>query len=359
MSNEEKQLRDEHFAYRKRGMLIFLSCIAFVALVLIATIYGYKVNQESIYIEYVESSNVDYKVYLKENDFYEEEYMGKDQSYVASLIDNISADFNYQIDMGTDNVEYRYTYSVDALFEIFDNEYKKPIYNPVTTVVSKKSYVQNSSKTLSIKENVTIDYHEYNQKALDFVAAYELYDIDCCVTLRMHISVISVCADYVTESTDEYMISLSIPLTNKTTGITFSSSVPTSERQMLACSNASSVAQGFKVGALIAAGIEVAVIIGFVVFMVCTRDKNTDYQAKVQRIIRNYKSYIQQINNPFVEEGYQVLKVNTFEEMLDIRDTLQFPILSYENEDKTCTKFFIHTNNKVLYLYQVSVIETE
>ena len=44
------------------------------------------------YINYTEKSNIDYKVYLKENDFYEDEYLPKDMIYVASLIDNIKID---------------------------------------------------------------------------------------------------------------------------------------------------------------------------------------------------------------------------------------------------------------------------
>ena len=48
--------------------------------------------------------------------------------------------------------------------------------------------------------------------------------------------------------------------------------------------------------------------------------------------------------------------VDAFDEMLEIRDTIQAPILMFENEDKTCAKFMIPTDSKLLYLYEIKVV---
>ena len=47
--------------------------------------------------------------------------------------------------------------------------------------------------------------------------------------------------------------------------------------------------------------------------------------------------------------------LDTFVDMLTIRDTIQSPILMYENEDQTMTRFFIPTNTKMLYVYEIKV----
>jgi hypothetical protein len=44
-----------------------------------------------------ENSNVDYKVYLKENKFYEKDYLEKDNQYIASLINKIETKFRQTI----------------------------------------------------------------------------------------------------------------------------------------------------------------------------------------------------------------------------------------------------------------------
>ena len=47
--------------------------------------------------------------------------------------------------------------------------------------------------------------------------------------------------------------------------------------------------------------------------------------------------------------------IKTFTEMLGIRDTLQSPILVFENRDCTMTRFFIPTNTKILYVFEIKV----
>jgi len=62
-----------------------------------------------ISLELKESSNLDYKVYLKENDFYDTPYLTKDMAYIASLIDTINIDFNYLFSIDTiSNMDFSY-----------------------------------------------------------------------------------------------------------------------------------------------------------------------------------------------------------------------------------------------------------
>ena len=49
------------------------------------------------YVNYAEQSTVNYGVYLKDNEFYDSNILGKDQAYVASLIDKVWADFQYEL----------------------------------------------------------------------------------------------------------------------------------------------------------------------------------------------------------------------------------------------------------------------
>ena len=69
-------------------------------------------------INYIEKSNIDYKVYLKENNFYENEYLEKDKVYVASLIDKILIDFKYDFDIEKEN-DLAFKYDVIAKYPLF------------------------------------------------------------------------------------------------------------------------------------------------------------------------------------------------------------------------------------------------
>ena len=46
-------------------------------------------------MHYEEKSNLDYKVYLKENQFYDTPYLPKDKKYISALINYIDSSFSY------------------------------------------------------------------------------------------------------------------------------------------------------------------------------------------------------------------------------------------------------------------------
>lgn len=354
MSNEEKKQRAAHQAFRKKWFYIQLGAIVFITLLLAAFIYGYTYNQRGTYIEYVEKSNVDYKVYLKDNDEYEEESLNGGYAYIVELIDRIETEFEYKIDMNQDNVKYKYSYSVDAQLEILDKKYNKPLYAPVDVIVEKKTYQQDSSEDLVIKESFVIDYNEYNDKARKFISDYSLKNIQAKIIVKMHINVVSSCEDFETDATDDYSVSLNIDLNDTTTAINLSATAPTEENKIASCNDSAGKVLGYKIASIACGILDAGLIAAIVIFVLYTRDKNTDYSSKVNRVLRNYRSYIQKINNEFEAQGYQILRVDTINELLEIRDTLQKPILFTENEDKTTSKFFILTE-QIMYLFKIEV----
>lgn len=123
---------------------------------------------------------------------------------------------------------------------------------------------------------------------------------------------------------------------------------------MIACTRGLG-SEAFKTTAIVLSVVDVLMILFLVAFICLTRTPDITYTARVKKIQSQYKSYIQKINNLFQTHGYQIIQVDTFEEMLEIRDTIQAPILMHENEDKTCAKFMIPTDSKLLYLYEIKV----
>ena len=120
MSESERKQRIDYIKSRKKWIMIISAILCGV--ILLACISGalyYKLNK-SYYINYAESGNIDYTVSLKENEFYEESIAEKNQAYIATLIDDIIADFNYDFLLAANNVEIDYTYSIDAVMAITD-----------------------------------------------------------------------------------------------------------------------------------------------------------------------------------------------------------------------------------------------
>ena len=353
MSEEEKRKRDLYKKRRDKWIRIQAVLIGLVTLltVVLGALY-YRAN-ETYYISYDESGSIDYKVYLFENDFFDEEYLGKDQAYVASLIDDIKADFNYSLNMNADNVEYQYSYRVDTALEIIDKKSGIALYNPSYTSVPEKQLSQNSSNKLVINEQIDVDYDYYNGIARSFIDRFSL-DAESRLIIKMRVNVLSISNNFAENSKNEYAIDLKIPLASKTLDIKIASTVPASENKILACDRVAAK-NAFKAGTLASGGLDAILIIAFICFIFATRNRDINYTIKVQKLVSAYKSFIQKITNEFDTTGYQMLSVNTFNEMLEIRDTISSPILMSENEDKTCTKFVIPTNTKLLYVYEIKV----
>ena len=68
---------------------IIIKYIVFIALIFVVTLMLFietTKEKASQSIVYTENSEVDYRVYLKDNDFFQKGYLEKDNQYIASLI---------------------------------------------------------------------------------------------------------------------------------------------------------------------------------------------------------------------------------------------------------------------------------
>ena len=354
MSESEKKRRKDYRKNREKWIFAQSVIIAVVTVaILISTLVSVQLNKD-YYIKYRENGSIDYDVFLKENEFYESNYLDGNQSYVASLIDKIITNFYYEIDMDADDVNYRYSYTVKSRLEIIDNSSGVAIYDPEYELVSAQNRLQNSSNRLTVNEIVVLNYDEYNDLANRFLETYSLTNTTSNIVVTLNVDVLSDCNAFSGSSVDSYSSELRIPLTTKTVNIKMTSSIPAEEAKMIACTRGAG-SEVFKTTAIVLGVVDAMLILLLVAFIYLTRTDDITYTARVKKILSQYKSYIQKIKNIFDSRGYQIITVDTFDELLEIRDTIQAPILMYENEDKTCAKFMIPTDSKLLYLYEIKI----
>ena len=353
MSEFEKQQRDAYQRNRKKWIIIQSVIIGVLVLgMLISSLVFFRMNK-STYVYYTEEGNVIHKAYLSDNEFYDESYLNGSHAYVSALIDKMTGDFTYDLKLDASDVEFKYSYRIDAQVSVAEKTAGTPIYNPIYELVPQKTVTAKGS-SLSIHELVEIDYQLYNDLAKSFVEQYELKSYTTqTLFVRMHIEVLGTSEQFAENNTGEYVIELSVPLNSEVAKPSVSTTVPSAPQRILACD--SNTKTGFLIASIVLAVLSLAAITVLIIYVYKTRDMHINYAIKVKRILSSYKSYIQKVNNPFDTEGYQVLYVDTFKEMLGIRDTLQIPVLMYENEDKTCTQFMIVSATNLLYVYEIKI----
>jgi len=81
------------------------------------------------------------------------------------------------------------------------------------------------------------------------------------------------------------------------------------------------------------------------------------YDREIKKILNNYDGYIQKISSKYKIGTSQVIKVESFDDMLEIRDTLKIPILMLENEVKDGTFFIIPAANGIIYAYALRMVD--
>lgn len=354
MSEFELRRRQEYKKNRKTWSIIQIVAIVIVAAIALGSFLIYDSMNRTYYIEYTEHSNIDYRVQYKENEFFEEEWVEKDQEYISSLVNGIVADFQYKLNMDAVGVGFEYNYKIDATVLIADKESGKPYRTYTENILPLTNAGARRSNSVEVNESVFVDYNKYNAMAIEFVDTYFLKNATSTLIITLDVEVLSTSDKFQEINENKYSTSLNIPLTEETFSMHTTSSVPQDESKVLAYTGAESQ-EIFKTVGIVSSILDVLLIVGFIAFLELTKNEDINYATKVRKIVNAYGSYIQRMDGDFDDEGYQTVMIKTFTEMLGIRDTIQSPILMTENCDETMTRFLIPTNTKILYTYEIKV----
>lgn len=342
---------------RKNTIISFICLIIVVSILSFSLFIFFSKTNEDNFVSYDEKSNINYIVYLKENEFFENNYLGSNKQYVASLIDYIKADFEYNLVFDSNDVDYKYEYRIEANVNVYDKNTNNVLYNKKEELLKKEEFNSNKKK-VDIKKSVNIDYNHFNNLINRFVTMYGLNDVKSVLTIDMYINTIGTCEDFAENKENESVISLSIPLTTQTIAIEISNDLIDTENNVMLC-EANKLNYIFLMFAIITLIIDLVLIFCLINYEIKTRTADTIYTKKLKKILNNYGSYIQEIKEDFSLKGYQLIKINTFEDMLEIRDTIKQPILMKQNIEKTSSYFVIPSNAKYLYIYRLKLEDIE
>lgn len=337
---------------RQLNIKNLIAIITVSLLIALFFLFIYISNNKGQYITYNENSNVNYKVYLKQNDFYKKEYLDKDKSYVASLINTISTNFKYNLSFSP-KTKYKYSYRIAIEIDVEDEKDNSSIYHVSEDLVTKT--LSENVGDLEINEDLSVNYSQYNNRISKFKDIYDLNNIVSKLNINLYVSIQDI--ENATKDLKERKVSsLTIPLTEKTVSVDIGDeSIVNNNKQIDLVRTTNSV------WAISASILFFFVSIIYTMFLILysrkTRTAQMIYEKEIKSIMSNYDSYIQKINGSYDIGTSQVLKIETFNDMLEIRDTLRQPILMLENEQKNGTFFIIPATNSIIYTYALRVVD--
>ena len=303
-------------------------------------------------LHFQEKGNVKYSVCLKDNDFFEDECLDSNMSYVASLIKNISLDFNYQFNGNYDNLASSIDYEIRAKLIIENKDTKTKYYEKDYVLVPKTTdSVQNSGTLYNLDKKVNIDYEYYNNIATNFKSQY---GVDSQSYLEVYLNTYNNVNPKYKDIPANAQISVRIPLSQKAIEINFNTQEINIDIEKYIISKAVIINDYQK---LIAGIISLFLSLLFLSFTIVIIKRYTKklskYDKFINKILKEYDRLIVETATFPDEKGYNVLIINNFNELVDVRDNLRSPIMFYNVKDHKISKFYILNDNN-LYLYIVN-----
>ncbi len=343
----------EHQLKRRKKKIKLISISILLIIIGMSLILTFRYLSQNYYLNYTEQANIDYKVYLKNNDFYNVDYLGPNNNVIASLIQKITPNFSY--DLGLDHeIEYKYNYTLTADVVVKEKSSSKPLFN-TEKELKRVEDVSGKGTRVQISEDLELNYDEYNDLIKKFIMTYGLDTTESTLTIGMNVQVFDK-LDGTQINKSQRVLSLEIPLTTNTIEIGMSSNIISGEgTALISKSDVNIYTYMILVSGIIITLVGVLYLYKFVNYVIESRSAETMYEKKLRNILNNYRTYIQKINNEISVDETKVMQTDSFNEMLEIRDTLQKPILMVQ-EGTYKTKFYILSEG-IVFMYSISAQE--
>lgn len=336
----------EKLKENKRTIIYFIIFIVFLLIGIIVLMKSFSID-EDITINYKEKSNIDYRVQLKENDFYESEYLGKDMIYVASLIDKINIDFDYLFTID-EKVDMDLKYTILGTLLITDMTGEKKYYEKEYQLLEEKSINIKEKTSQEIKETINIDYDYYNKIVNEFRRNYGLSTQDKFI---IHMKIDKYNNEDKSQAIEGNYMTFSIPLSEKSVNISMDYKELEERSHSISKKNKELLNKIYLVISAISIVISIVMLVISIYSYIKNPHKNK-YEIYVNKILKEYDRLIVETSNLPNTQGTDIIRIEKFSELVDVHDNIKMPIMYYIVREKEECCFYIK-HEDTIYLKEV------
>ena len=134
--------------------------ILFLGIIMIVKSFIVEQGKENLLFSYNISRNLNYSVNLVENEFFANQTLDMDRTYISSLVDKINMDFSYSLS-GNKKSNTKYMYQIIAVTDVkyanVNEDSNKTIWSKQEVIVEPKELDANGSN-FTINENFDVDF---------------------------------------------------------------------------------------------------------------------------------------------------------------------------------------------------------
>ena len=358
--NDEKNIKNSNlyqsFTKRKkrsRAIMLILLLISLFLIILSSVFLKSSMNFKDNFINYNEKGDINYKVYLKDNDYYDEPFLDKGMQYIASLINTINVDFKYEIN-SSDELSYKYKYKITGDLVITEKNNPSKVLYKNTEILLEETAKEITDSSFVINEDLDINYDKYNEYVVAFQKDYSL-SVDSNLVLTLAVETVGENNILVNNFNKNSNLIVSVPLSEHTISITTD----------LNSLNGSGIIRSTEIVKIdnvmlfvlsISLGLIGLIILISIVYLYLSKNNNNNlYEKEIKNILKNYDRLIVSSKVLDIDENkfQNKVRVTSIEELIDVYETTKQPIIYYEvipNEKS----YFIIINDDTLYKLTIS-----
>lgn len=298
------------------------------------------------YYNYCTKSKIDYKVYLKDNDFFEEKFLTSGKQYTTEIIDYIDIDYSYLFN-GSKVTNFKYNYDITGeIIGDYENTSsgKAEIWKKKYTLLQKQDRVVDNMTEMSVNHNLKLDYKKYNDIVNNFKNRFKLA-IDANFNIYLNINYEAIVSD-VPEGANNVIkgkekLLITVPLSKSTIEIT--NKLPED-----ACKNITPDINDYKEYNKVYVGI--CLIAVSVLAFVLNKNKliintKSEYIKIKEKLLKEYSEIIVSVSSELSLDDLEIIDIEDFDDMVDVEEELKSPIMLYEIEENYECWFIVIKDN--------------
>ncbi|MBR1654702.1 MAG: DUF5305 domain-containing protein [Clostridia bacterium] len=304
--------------------------LLFVGIILIFKSFKVEQGTKNVLYSYNINRNVNYTVQLNENEFFPNQALEMNKTYISSLVNKINMDFTYTL-AGNKKAKTKYTYQVVAVTDVkyasTSSDKQDSIWSKQYVLVEQKEVEVNAS-SFNISENFDVDFATYNEEVKNFKEQLRMpvkANLQVKLIVRSNMEVAGVEKPVIESS----IMNLDMDLAQDVFSIEKEFDNSESKEIFETTETNKKINIPFMViGAIL-------IVAAILIMLDSIRksikfSKKSDYAIALNRILKNYGDIVAEIVSPVEIDNLNVIEVKNFDQLLDIEEEVRMPILFYE-----------------------------
>ena len=317
-SPEEAPKNNKYVSFEIRILRIAIALVICLGIFTISLIGYNRFKNDKYY--YSENSSAYYQVCLNDNEYYEDNCLSEGMEYISTLTDTVNVDFNYNAVFQIPR-EGNYKYYIKGTITVQNDEENKTLYTKEQNLTKKSNYIL-TQNVVSMSDTVQIPYDQVNKYAQKYLNDYGLVN-------KVNYKIEFIVDDGTQEKT---VSSIVLPLTKQTYSISKDEFKNQAGELVIKSNN---FIQYIFLTILVLSLIPIIICVIRIIYYASKFSKNSSmYKKKLKEILSTYdRVIITGKDNNLVAKKENIYEVKSFFELLDVRDTIDKPILYYKIND--------------------------